>query len=116
MATLAELQSSKTGKLTLDQLRQKAGIQTSPQPQGILGKANQLSQQFNRGVEDVGTGALKGLGSTLFGIGKLGEKIVISGRVAELHYKNLLGGFLFIKYGATTYFREIIICVYNVKI
>src|SRR3990167_3441490 len=74
MATLAELRT-KSGKLTLEQLRQRAGFQ-APQPQGFIGKANQLSQQFNRGVEDIGTGALKGLGSTLFGIGKLGEKIV----------------------------------------
>lgn len=49
------------------------------QKKGVFAKANEFVKGFNEKVTDIGIGAVKGLGRTLFGLGKLETKIPVVG-------------------------------------
>lgn len=79
MATLQELKNQNLGgKLTLAQIKQKVGISqpTQPiqQPQGLLGKSTEIAGKIGEIGTDVAIGAAKGLGSSVYGLGQLGER------------------------------------------
>lgn len=78
MATLSELKNkSLGGKLTLAQIKQKVGLtsQQLQQPQSFLGKATQVAETIGKTGTDVVLGGIKGAGSTIFGLGQLGQRI-----------------------------------------
>lgn len=89
MATLQDLknESDLGGNLTLEQIKQKAGfVSQQPQSQSFLGKATQVAETIGQAGTDVALGAAKGAGSTIFGLGQLGQRIiepVLGGKVAE---------------------------------